>query len=78
MAHDAGAVRPAGLRQRELSEKSSTSCSRPQSQGRIQYLMLSQHNLGKGGAWNMIFQAAPGEWLAYTDCDALFFDPGWL
>ena len=45
--------------------------------GRIQHLMLSQHNLGKGGAWNVIFQAAPGELLAYTDCDALFFD-GWL
>jgi glycosyltransferase involved in cell wall biosynthesis len=45
--------------------------------GRIQHLMLSQHNLGKGGAWNMIFQGAPGELLAYTDCDALFFD-GWL
>src|SRR3990172_4183768 len=47
------------------------------SAGRIQHLMLSQHNLGKGGAWNVIFQAAPGELLAYTDCDALFFD-GWL
>jgi len=46
-------------------------------QGRIQYLLLSQHNLGKGGAWNIILQAAPGEILAYTDCDALFFD-GWL
>ena len=47
------------------------------SAGRIQHLMLSQHNLGKGGAWNVIFRAAPGELLAYTDCDALFFD-GWL
>jgi len=47
------------------------------SAGRIHYLFLSQRNLGKGGAWNVIFPAAPGEIIAYTDCDALFFD-GWL
>ena len=46
-------------------------------QGKIQFLILSQRNLGKGGAWNAIFQAAPGEILAYTDCDAQFF-AGWL
>ena len=46
-------------------------------QGKIQFLILSQRNLGKGGAWNAIFQAAPGEILAYTDCDARFFE-GWL
>src|SRR3989304_10425417 len=46
-------------------------------QGRIQFLILSQRNLGKRGAWNAIFQAAPGEILAYTDCDARFFE-GWL
>jgi hypothetical protein len=45
--------------------------------GEIQFLMLSERNLGKGGAWNVIFQAAPGEVLAYTDSDALFY-PGWL
>jgi glycosyltransferase involved in cell wall biosynthesis len=45
--------------------------------GRIQYLMLSTENLGKGGAWNIIFQAAPGEVVAYSDSDALFH-PGWL
>ncbi len=45
--------------------------------GRIQYLILSQKNLGKGGAWNIIFEAAPGDILAYSDSDALFH-PGWL
>lgn len=45
--------------------------------GSIQYLILSQVNLGKGGAWNILFQAAPGETIAYADGDALFF-PGWL
>ena len=48
-----------------------------QQQGNIQYLLLSQKNLGKGGAWNMIFEAAPGEILAYSDSDVQF-SPGWL
>lgn len=48
-----------------------------QAAGRIQYLLLSEKNLGKGGAWNMIFGAAPGEIIAYADNDVLFF-PGWL
>jgi hypothetical protein len=48
-----------------------------QAQGRIQYLLLSDRNLGKGGAWNVIFQAAPGEILAYADHD-VYFHPGWL
>jgi hypothetical protein len=47
------------------------------SQGRIQYLVLSDKNVGKGGAWNFIFQAAPGETIAYADSDVLF-RPGWL
>jgi glycosyltransferase involved in cell wall biosynthesis len=46
-------------------------------QGKIQYLILSDKNLGKGGAWNIIFDAAPGEIIAYTDNDAYFY-PGWL
>lgn len=46
-------------------------------QGKIQYLILSEKNLGKGGAWNIIFEAAPGEIIAYTDNDAYFY-PGWL
>jgi glycosyltransferase involved in cell wall biosynthesis len=45
--------------------------------GRIQFLVLSEENLGKGGAWDMIFTAAPGEVIAYTDSDALF-SRGWL
>jgi hypothetical protein len=48
-----------------------------QRQGRIQYLVLSDKNVGKGGAWNFIFQAAPGEVIAYADSDVLF-RPGWL
>jgi len=45
--------------------------------GQIQFLILSDQNLGKGGAWNIIFQAAPGETIAYSDSD-IFFYPGWL
>jgi hypothetical protein len=46
-------------------------------QGRIQYLLLSEQNVGKGGAWNFIFQGAPGQVVAYADSDVYFF-PGWL
>jgi glycosyltransferase involved in cell wall biosynthesis len=45
--------------------------------GRIQYLILSDKNLGKGGAWNVIFGGAPGEIIVYADNDCLFY-PGWL
>jgi glycosyltransferase involved in cell wall biosynthesis len=45
--------------------------------GRIQFLIFSEKNLGKGGAWNMILAGAPGEIIAYTDSDAYFY-PGWL
>jgi hypothetical protein len=45
--------------------------------GRIQYLFLSEKNMGKGGAWNIILAGAPGEIIAYTDSDAYFY-PGWL
>lgn len=45
--------------------------------GNIQYLVLSEKNLGKGGAWNFIFAAAPGEYLAYADGD-IFFQKEWL
>lgn len=48
-----------------------------QAEGRIQYLFLSDKNLGKGGAWNIIFEGAPGEIIAYTDNDCLF-TPDWL
>ncbi len=46
-------------------------------EGRIQFLILSEKNLGKGGAWNVIFGGAPGEIIAYADSDILFY-PGWL
>ena len=46
-------------------------------QGKIQYLILSEKNVGKGGAWNMIFQGAPGEIIAYCDGDAMLYK-GWL
>jgi hypothetical protein len=45
--------------------------------GEIQLLLLSEKNLGKGGAWNIIFTGAPGELIAYADSDVLF-SPGWL
>jgi hypothetical protein len=45
--------------------------------GEIQFLLLSEKNLGKGGAWNIIFTGAPGELIAYADSDVLF-SPGWL
>ena len=45
--------------------------------GRIQFLMLSERNLGKGGAWNLMLAGAPGEVIAYADNDVLYY-PGWL
>jgi len=45
--------------------------------GEIQFLWLSDRNIGKGGAWNVIFGGAPGEIIAYADSDIYFF-PGWL
>ena len=48
-----------------------------QEQGRIQYLLLSEENVGKAGAWNVIFGAAPGEVIAYADSDVYYY-PGWL
>jgi glycosyltransferase involved in cell wall biosynthesis len=45
--------------------------------GRIQYLVLSDRNVGKGGAWNLILGGAPGEIIAYCDSDVLF-SPNWL
>jgi len=47
------------------------------SAGRIQYLLLSEKNIGKGGAWNIIFTGSPGEIISYTDSDVLFY-PNWL
>jgi glycosyltransferase involved in cell wall biosynthesis len=48
-----------------------------QDEGKIQYLILAGKNMGKGGAWNIMLNAAPGEIIAYTDNDAYFY-PAWL
>jgi hypothetical protein len=48
-----------------------------QEAGQIDYLMLSQRNIGKIGALRLLFEAAPGEVIAYNDDDILFY-PGWL
>ena len=45
--------------------------------GKIDYLILSRQNIGKLNALQVIFNAAPGEVVAYTD-DDVFFLPGWL
>ncbi len=45
--------------------------------GEIQYLVLSEKNIGKAGAWNFIFGSAPGELIAYSDAD-IYHYPGWL
>lgn len=44
---------------------------------KIQYLVLSDKNYGKAGAWNFIFSAAPGRYIAYADSD-IYHYPGWL
>jgi len=43
----------------------------------IDYLILSQGNIGKIGALRVLFNAVPGEIIAYCDDDILFY-PGWL
>ncbi len=48
-----------------------------QQQGRIQYLLMSDRNLGKPAAWNIALAAAPGEFVAYSDSDVIFYS-GWL
>lgn len=45
--------------------------------GSINYLILSSQNIGKIGAFQIIFRAAQGEIVAYSDDDILFL-PGWL
>ena len=50
---------------------------REKEDGRIQYLTLSEKNMGKGGAWNVMLAGAPGEIIAYSDSDVLF-SPSWL
>ena len=45
--------------------------------GEIDFLLLSGENIGKIGAFKLIFHVAPGEIIAYAD-DDIFFYPGWL
>lgn len=45
--------------------------------GWIQYLVLSDTNIGKIGAWNYMFGAAAGKFVVYSDGDVQF-RPGWL
>ena len=46
-------------------------------EGSINYLILSSENIGKIGALQILFRAAPGEIIAYND-DDVYFLPGWL
>jgi len=46
-------------------------------QGKIQYLTLSDTNIGKIGAWNHMFGAAAGKYVVFSDGDVAFL-PGWL
>ncbi len=43
----------------------------------IEWLILSNHNLGKVGAWNWIFGSMPNKLICYADSDVLF-RRGWL
>ena len=45
--------------------------------GAIKFLLLSNENIGKIGAFRVVFNAALGEVIAYTDDDILFY-PNWL
>lgn len=47
------------------------------SEGMIDWLILSNHNMGKTGALNWIFSAMPNDYIAYSDSD-VFFRSGWL
>lgn len=47
------------------------------SAGQVDYLLFSQRNIGKIDALRVLFNAAPGELIAYADDDILFY-PGWL
>jgi hypothetical protein len=51
--------------------------SQQQRAGNIDYLIRSRENIGKIGALRILFEAAPGEIIAYNDDDILFY-PGWL
>ncbi len=46
-------------------------------QGLIDWLVLSEHNLGKTGALNQVLGGMPNEWICFADLDMLFRE-GWL
>ena len=46
-------------------------------QGKIQYLVLSDTNIGKLGAWNYMFAAAQGKYVVFSDGD-ICYRTGWL
>jgi hypothetical protein len=46
-------------------------------QGKIQYLIFSDTNIGKIGAWNFMFGAAQGKYTVFSDGD-VGFRTGWL
>ena len=46
-------------------------------QDKIQYLVFSEKNIGKIGAWNYMFGAAQGKYIAFADND-IYFQKGWL
>jgi hypothetical protein len=48
-----------------------------QRQGALDFLLRSERNVGKIGALQLLFRAAPGELIAYADDDFYYF-PGWL
>lgn len=48
-----------------------------QTEGTVQLLIRSSTNLGKIGAFQIIFRCAPGELVAYSDEDFYFY-PGWM
>ena len=43
----------------------------------INYLILSNDNIGKVGAWNNLFGVAQGKYICYMDSD-VYFTNGWL
>ena len=45
--------------------------------GRIDYLIHSKMNLGVIGGFKVLFNAVPGDVIAYSDDDVLYY-PGWL
>ncbi len=45
--------------------------------GRIDYLIHSRRNLGVIGGFKVLFNAVPGEVIAYCDDDVIYY-PGWL